>query len=1000
MVDIVPCSAHLKTKITAFTLTVGQASGLPTGQAGGLSYAESKNCDASFTAIALCRLGDLPKAFHLEGLMRRTLSATALSIALLLSLADRSAAQVYNYTINTVVGQYPTGDAGPGTKALLALPYGVALDGNGNLYIADYLDNRIRKIVLATGVITTIAGTGFQGFSGDGSAAVNAQIAGPGAVAADTAGNVYFTDVGNEVVRKVDINGNISTIAGTPGSGGHAGDGGPATKAQLALHVGGGLAVDAAGNVYIADSLNSAVREVTVSNGNISTIAGMIGQNGHSGDGGAATSAMLFYPFGLAFDSSGNLYIADTFNQEIREVSATTHIIKTIAGNLSAGSTGDGGPPTAASLNYPFGVAVDAQGNVYIADFSNDEIRKVTVGASPTISTIAGKISLGGGFSGDGGPATSAALSGPASVAVNSAGTIYIADLLNNRVRYVSQGVINEVAGADHAQGDGGKATAAYLYFPQSVAEDSAGNLYIADTNNNEIRKVALDGTISTFGTTGSPQGVAVDSSGNVFVSSGNRIVKLDSKGNGTVVAGSNAGGFSGDGGPASAALLNTPQGLAIDSAGNLYIADAYNHRIREITAGNISTVAGSGATCGSTCNLGGFTGDGGPATSATLSFPYGVAVDSAGNILIADSLNHCIRKVTKGVINTVAGTGGKRGYAGDGGLATAALLNEPLGVAPDNAGNFFIADSFNQVIRVVDGLGSINTIAGNNKAGFSGDGGPATSAELDKPFGILVDPNSNVLFVDNLNHRVRELTTTNPLVPSAKSVVNAASFVSGGVVPGGMATLFGSNLTTATGINLASGLPLATEFLKTSVKFNGTYSAPIFAVDNVNGSQQINFQVPWEIAPISSVLLQVETNGVSSLPVQVPVLAAQPGIIAYNVGGTNFGVVLHANFQLADSAHPVVAGETVLIYCVDLGAISPALKDGEPGTGAEITVATPTATLGGKNAPISFHGTAPGFVALFQVNMQVPTGLASGNQPLVLTISGVASQTVQLPVK
>jgi uncharacterized protein (TIGR03437 family) len=187
---------------------------------------------------------------------------------------------------------------------------------------------------------------------------------------------------------------------------------------------------------------------------------------------------------------------------------------------------------------------------------------------------------------------------------------------------------------------------------------------------------------------------------------------------------------------------------------------------------------------------------------------------------------------------------------------------------------------------------------------------------------------------------------------------------------------------------------------LKTSVKFNGTYSAPIFAVDNVNGSQQINFQVPWEIAPISSVLLQVETNGVSSLPVQVPVLAAQPGIIAYNVGGTNFGVVLHANFQLADSAHPVVAGETVLIYCVDLGAISPALKDGEAGTGAEITVATPTATLGGKNAPISFHGTAPGFVALFQVNVQVPTGLASGNQPLVLTISGVSSQTVQLPVK
>jgi hypothetical protein len=282
--------------------------------------------------------------------------------------------------------------------------------------------------------------------------------------------------------------------------------------------------------------------------------------------------------------------------------------------------------------------------------------------------------------------------------------------------------------------------------------------------------------------------------------------------------------------------------------------------------------------------------------------------------------------------------------------------------------------------MRVVGGFGYINTIAGNNTAGFSGDGGPGTSAQLYKPWGIMVEPNGSVLFADNLNHHVRELVTTNPLVPGPNSVVNAASFVHGGLVPGGMATLFGSNLTTATGINLASGSPLKTDFLTTSVKFNNMYYAPIFAVDNVNGTQQINFQVPWEIAPLSSVLPQVETNGVSDLPVEVPVLAAQPGVIAYNVGGTNFGVALHSTFQLADTADPAVGGE--------------------PGTGAEITVATPTATIGGVNAPISFHGTAPGFVALFQVNVQVPTGLASGNQPLVLTISGVSSQTVQLPVK
>jgi trimeric autotransporter adhesin len=938
-------------------------------------------------------------------LVKRTLSIVAAVAALSLSLAERSAAQEYKYTINTLAGDYVIGDGGPGTKALLAYPYGVALDANGNLYIADYLDNRVRKVVLATGVITTIAGTGFAGFSGDGSAAVSAQINGPGSVVADTLGNVYFTDVGNAVIRKVDSSGNISTFAGTPGAGGGTGDGGPATKATLGLHAGSQMAVDAANNLYIADSLNSVIREVTVSNGNINTIAGTIGKNGSTGTGGPATSAMLYYPFGVAVDSSGNLYIADSFNQEIREVSAQSHTITTIAGTAgSAGSTGDGGPAAAALFNYPYSIAVDATGNLYIGDFSNDEIREITAGATPTINTIAGNIKAGGTLAGDGGPATSAGISGPISVAVNSAGAIYFADLLNNRVRYVSQGLINEVAGANHDQGDGGQATAAYLFFPQTIAEDGAGNLYIADTENNAIRKVTPTGIISTAAAVGVPQAVVIDSSGNLYATVGSRVLKVDTKGNVTVIAGntSNAAGFSGDGGPASAAALNNPEGLALDSAGNLYIADSYNHRIREISAGtgNINTVAGSGGTCLNPCSLGSFSGDGGPATSATLSFPYGVAVDSAGNIYIADSDNHVIRKVTKGTISTVAGTGTKRGFGGDGGTATAALLDVPLGVAPDAAGNIFITDSANQVIRVVDGFGNINTVAGNNTPGLSGDGGPATSAQLYKPWGILVDPNANVLFVDCLNHRVRKLVATNPLVPGPNSVANAASFVHGGVVPGGMTTLFGSNLTTATGINLSSGLPLKTEFLTTSVEFAGKYQAPIFAVDNVNGTQQINFQVPWEIASLSTVLLQVTTNGVSSLPVEVPVLAAQPGVIAYNVGGVSYGVVLHSTFQLADTANPAALGETLTVYCVGLGAVSPALADGAPGTGAEITVATPTATIGGANAPVSFHGTAPGFVALYQVNVTVPQGLSSGNQPLVLTISGVSSAPVQLPVK
>jgi uncharacterized protein (TIGR03437 family) len=232
------------------------------------------------------------------------------------------------------------------------------------------------------------------------------------------------------------------------------------------------------------------------------------------------------------------------------------------------------------------------------------------------------------------------------------------------------------------------------------------------------------------------------------------------------------------------------------------------------------------------------------------------------------------------------------------------------------------------------------------------------------------------------------------------QGIVNAASFVSGGLVPGGMATLFGSNLTSGKGINLASGLPLATQLLDTSVKINNTLSAPIFAVDNVNGQQQINFQVPWELAGKSSAVLQVVNNGALSPTVSVPVLGAQPGVFAYNIGNDTFGVVLHANFQLADTAHPVSPGEVVLIFCTNLGAVSPAIADGAAGSGKEKTIAPTTVTIGGVAAPVSFSGLASGFVGLYQVNAQVPAGLAAGNQPVIVSASGASSVPVLLPVK
>jgi uncharacterized protein (TIGR03437 family) len=233
---------------------------------------------------------------------------------------------------------------------------------------------------------------------------------------------------------------------------------------------------------------------------------------------------------------------------------------------------------------------------------------------------------------------------------------------------------------------------------------------------------------------------------------------------------------------------------------------------------------------------------------------------------------------------------------------------------------------------------------------------------------------------------------------PVVNAVVNGASFAGGGVVPGEIATIFGTNLTSSTGINLTSSLPLPKEFLKVAVMVNGS-PAPLFAVDNVNGQQQINFQVPWEVAGKGSANIAVTNNGATGASIVVPVLPAQPAVFNYSIGANVFGAILHANFQLADTGHPAKSGEVVLIYCTGLGAVSSTPADGAAGSG-QSTTASATATIGGTAAPVSFSGLAPGFVGLYQVNAQVPAGLKSGNQPVVITISGASSKPVLLPVQ
>jgi sugar lactone lactonase YvrE len=674
--------------------------------------------------------------------------------------------------ITTVAGDGFTsfaGDGGAATLAVLSNPNGVAVDSGGDLFIADTNNNRIRE-VSAAGIITTVAGTGTAGFSGDGAAATAAELSGPTSVVVDVFGNLFITDAGNNRIRRVAAgSGIITTFAGN-GAFGFSGDGGPATA--TALNGPKGLAVDGSGNLLIADVSNNRVREVFAATGVITTVAGT-GTAGFSGDGGVATMAELSSPAGVALDSSGNLFIADSFNHRIREV-VPSGMITTIAGNGSSGFSGDGGPATAAGLDTPAGIGVDGSGDIFIINTFNARVREVSA-TTQLITTVAGNGMSG--FAGDGGPATTAELGSPFGVAADSTGNIFVADTANHRIREVSaaSGIINTIAGSH--LGDGNLATRATIS-PIDVTADGSGDIFIADYGNNLVRKVSPTGTITTvagngnFGFSGDggpatsasiylPEGVAVDKAGDLFISDGvNYRVREVSAQTGiiTTVAGNGTSGFSGDGGPATAAELGGPGGLAIDSDGNLYIADYGNQRIREVSGktGNITTIAGNGTA--------GFSGDGGPATSAELKSPGSLALDNNNNLFFSDAQNYRVREIAAqtGTISTVVGTGAFQ-FSGDGGPATGAGI-DPAGIAIDGAGDLFIADNMNRRVREVSAqTGIINTVTGGGSSGL-GDGGSAAAAQLSNPNGLALNSAGNLFiadfgfFSDGITNRIREV--------------------------------------------------------------------------------------------------------------------------------------------------------------------------------------------------------------------------------------------------
>jgi sugar lactone lactonase YvrE len=662
----------------------------------------------------------------------RTLAVVAMGVLITSVLAAQN--------VTTIAGGY-VGDGGAATQAALYYPHHIAKDRAGNLYITEFEGHRIRKVTPG-GVISTYAGTGFSGYSGDGGPATKAQLFYPAGITFDANGNLIFADGGSSTVRKITRAGIISTIAGN-GVFGYSGDGGPAIQANLGQPW--SVIYDKNGNLLIGDIGDNVVRKVD-SAGIITTYAGN-GTVGYSGDGGPATQATMDGTSGLALDPANNLYIADRFNHVVRRVLASTGIISTFAGNGQPGYSGDGGQATLASIGNPRGLSYSS-GTLYISNGGRATLRSVAI-STQTISTYAGSFF---GYDGDGNPLLSSEFSTPTGMLFGGNNSFEIGDMGNMRVRALESGVLQTIAGG--YIGDGGVANSAALVVPFAIAFDRGGNYYTADANGNRVRRVTAAGNITT-------------------------------------IAGNGISGYSGDGGSAKQAELYNPEGVAVDTSGNVFISDNFNGVIRKVSAGKITTFAsdpnmvspGLMATDGgnnlyvvdqTTCVLWkispagavsvaagiefscGYNGDHISATAAELNVPWGVAIDTSGNIYIADSANNRVRKINaSGIIITFAGDG-NCGFIDNVPPASAEVCNPVAVAVSPSGGAVYIVDEFNLRIRKV-ASNLITTFAGSGLSGFNGDG-PALTTNLEDPIAIAVDRQGVLYMVDDATNRIRKI--------------------------------------------------------------------------------------------------------------------------------------------------------------------------------------------------------------------------------------------------
>ncbi len=700
---------------------------------------------------------------------------------------------------------------GAGNVAQFNEPRGVAVDGLGNIYVADTDNNRIRKITPG-GVVSTFAGTGTAG-NMDGAGNV-AQFNNPYGVAVDGLGNIYVADTGNHHIRKITSGGVVSTLVGTAS---------PA-----------GVVVDVSGNVYVTDSNNHRIRKITFDSSGTGTVTTLAGTVTAGFMDGAGNVAQFNEPRGVALDSVGNVYVADTNNNRIRKITPSG-VVSTLAGT---GTQGDmDGVGNIAQFNEPRGVAVDSVGNVYVTDTDNHRIRRLII-ESPTIDPICTNgtpstakvffantekcVSCDSGFDlngeicggfdpicTNGTPSTTKVFTantekcascnngfgldgelcreqfdpictnGVASmVKLFTANTGKCASCNNyyalKRDETCTPIMVETLAGTGTAGFMDGAGNVAQFNVPVGIAVDGLGNVYVGGRGNGRIRKITSGGVVSTFAGTGTqgfmdgvanvaqfniPRGVALDASGNLYVGdlNNNRIRKITSGGVVSTFAGTGTAGFMD--GAGNVAQFNGPHGVVVDGSEFVYVADGVNDRIRKITPGGVvSTLAGTGTR--------GFMD--GAGNVAQFNNPRGVAVDSSGNVYVADRGNSRIRKITPGgVVSTFAGTGTAGFMDGAGNVAQ---FHYPIGIALDSIGNIYVADNGNNRIRKITPGGMVSTLAGTGiKAdGTAGGGfmdGAGNVAQFHAPGGVAVDSVGNVYVADRSNHRIRRLIIESPII-------------------------------------------------------------------------------------------------------------------------------------------------------------------------------------------------------------------------------------------